>query len=107
MRPNARRFADDGDIDMVDQAAGPRDEIARMNDKMVRRGATPLRITGWEMIANISQSCSTEQCICERVEGDIGVAMTRQSPVMRNANATKPKVLTGLEAVYIETQSCA
>lgn len=79
MRPQLRRLADEGGVDMVDPAAARLDQSARMLDKEGGGGAAPLRIRGREVDADIALSDRAEQRVGDRVEQHVGVAMALEA----------------------------
>ena len=75
VRTNSGRLADQGDVDMVDTPASRLDQRSGMLDERGGSGATPLRVAGRKMIADVAGADRPEQGVGERVEQDIGVAM--------------------------------
>jgi len=61
MGADFRRFADDGDIDMVDHALPRRHALRGEGEELVRPRAAPLRVGGGKVAADIALGQRAEQ----------------------------------------------
>src|SRR6476659_6941807 len=101
MRPDFGPFADDGDIDMIDDAAPGRHQGRGVVEELPGRRAAPTLI-GWrEMLADIAFADTAEQRIGDGMQSDIGVGMTFQAVTVREFDAAQPDVIAILELVNV------
>ncbi len=107
MRANARRLADDVDIDMADAAAAFGEALDGEGQEAVRRRVAPLRIARREMHADIAVGQRAEDGIGERVQHDVGVGMADQGLAMRDTDATESDVIAGAESVHVDASAGA
>ena len=78
MRPDPRRLAHDGEIEMRDAAAARGDALDREGEEAVGRGAAPLRIAGRKMRADVAVGQRAEDGVGQRMQRDVGVGMADQ-----------------------------
>ncbi len=81
-----------------------RDEVAGVGEEAVGARALPLRVARREMGADVAGADRPEQCVGQRVEPDVGVAVADQAVAMRHADAAQPQVVAGAEAVDVEAE---
>src|SRR3546814_15616311 len=65
-------------------------------------GTTPLRIRGWEMLADIACAQRSQNRIGQGVQPDIRVGMAEQALVMRYHDAAQGHMVAGTEAMHVE-----
>jgi tRNA-dihydrouridine synthase B len=105
MGTDARRLADDRDVDMGDHAAALFDQRPRAIEEQRRGRAAPLRV-GWrEMVANVAAADRAENGIRQRVEHHVGVAMARKPLAVGNEDAAEPQFLTRRKGVNVEAEA--
>src|SRR4051794_25698729 len=106
MRTDPRAFADDINVEMRDAAAARLQSLDREGDKAVGRRATPARIAGREMRANVAVGQRAENGIDHGMQDDVGVGVPNQAPVVRDANATEYDMIAGIarcpKGVHVE-----
>ena len=56
-------------------------------------GAAPLRVRRREMVADVAGAERAEDRVGQRVEDDVGVAMAREAPVVRDTDAAEPELV--------------
>ena len=105
MRSDPRRFANDGEVDMVDDAAATLDQRAGVLDKARRGHTAPLWVTGREVVADVAFTGRAEQRVGDRMQCDVRVAVADQSALMGDTHAAKPQVMAKAEGVDIEAQA--
>jgi hypothetical protein len=93
-------LADEGEIDMHDRAA-TRFQPATASEEQLRHRATPARVRRREVNADVTVCDRAEQCIGKRVHADIGVAMTDQRLVMRDAHAAQDHRIAWTERMHV------
>ena len=69
----------------------------------IGRSAAPLRVARREMGPDITVGESAENCICQCMQGDVGIRMTGEGLRMRNADSPECHVIARAESVDIET----
>ena len=79
MRADARRLADDGDVEMGDAPAAGAHPLDREGEEPVGGSAAPLRIARRKMHADIAFGERAEDRVDQRVQHDVGVGMAGQS----------------------------
>ena len=107
MWADARRLADDSDVEVCDPPAACPHPLDRERQEPVGGGAPPLRIGGRKVYANVAVRNRTEQRINKGVKNHIGVRMSRQTPLERNANAAQHHVVAIAELLHVETEAGA
>ena len=61
MRTDFRLLRDDGDVNMIDDAAAFRNEPGCMSKEKVGRGTLPLRVRGGEVLADVTKPRRSQQ----------------------------------------------
>ena len=87
---------------LADGAAARAHAFGRMGEEDLRRRSLPLRIGGWEMLADVALSKRAVERIGERVQADVSVGMAAERRGMGDANAAQPHVIAEREGVNIE-----
>ena len=75
VRADARRLADDVDVEMGDAAAACVDALDRESEEAVGGGAAPLRIARRKMHADVAVGERAEDGVGERMQHHVGVGM--------------------------------
>ena len=107
MGADARRLADDRDVEMGDAPAACAHPIDREREEAIGGGAAPLRIGGREMHADIAFGKRAENGVHERMQDDVGIGMAGQSAPMRDAHAAEHDVIAVAELVDVEAEAGA
>ena len=102
VRPDARRLADDGDIEMRDPAAAlvTRSTANFRNwsdDAPRQRGSLGEKCLPMSPSASAPRIASTSAC-----ERDVGIRMTGQPAVVRNLDAAEPDMIAVAEGMHVE-----
>src|SRR6185369_9632695 len=100
-----RRFADYGDVGMVDAPARLLDQLAGMVEEQGRGSAAPLRIGRRKMVADVAGAQRAEDRVGQRVKDDVGVAMAGKALVMRDLDAAEPQFPARGEGMDVETEA--
>ncbi len=98
VRPDARRLADDGDVEMRDASAARAHALDRECEETIGGGAAPLRIARREVHADIAVGERAEDGIDQRMQHDVGIGMPGQSARMGDAHAAERDMIARVEA---------
>ena len=102
MRANARRFADDGHVEVRDHAAARAHALAGEREEPVGRGAAPLRIARRKMLADVALGERAEDGVDQRMQRHVGIRMSGDAARMRDAHAAEHDMIAVGEGVDVK-----
>ncbi len=76
--------------------------LGREGEEAVRGGATPLRITGRKVRADVALGERAQNGIDQRMQTHIRIGMSGEAAVMRDADAAEHQVIAGTERMDVE-----
>ena len=89
MRADFGPFQDQGQVNMGDRAAGFGNETSGLAQEPVGRHIAPGRITGGKMLTDVTGAERAQDGVGQGMQPDVGVGVTLQAGVVRDANATE------------------
>src|SRR5262249_46311526 len=104
VRTDARRLADDGDVEMRDASAARAHAFDREHQKTIGGSAAPMRIAGREVDPDIAVSERAEDGIDERVQNDVRIRMPGQSTRMGDAHTAEHHMIARVETMHVEAE---
>jgi len=105
MRPYARLFAGDREIQVNDSPAIKLKFFVDSGQQVPAVGITPLIVTGRKMPADITHCNRTQQSVTQCVQRDIAIRMRSQAMGMRYPHTAKHDVITPGKRVHIKSLS--
>ena len=102
MRPDARRLADHGHVEMGDEAAARRYALDGKAQETVGGGAAPLRIAGRKMGADVAFGERPENGVDQRMQHHVGIGMAGQGLAMRDAHAAEHDMIAVAEGMHVD-----
>jgi len=92
---------------MDDFGALPGDQVADMFEEVRGGRAPPLRVAGWEMLADVAGADRSEKGVGQGVKEDVGVAVADEAALVRNGDSAQPDPVAGAEGVNVEAEAGA
>ena len=108
VRREPRRFRDYGSIDVHDCEASVRDETGGLTQQPQAVGVPVRLVVGGEVAADVAQRGGAQQRVNDRVQQDVGIAVSDRMPVVRNihpADAQRPARFEAMP-VLANTYTC-
>ena len=107
MRADARRLADQREIEMHDAPAGRCQQLDGVAQEAVGRGAAPLRIGRREMLADVAGADRAQHRVGQRMQRHVGVGMPGERLAVRDGDAAQHHGVARAEAVHVEAEGRA
>ena len=107
MRADARRLADQGEVEMHDAAAARRQQLDGVAQEAVGRDAAPLRIGRREVLADVAGADRAQHGVGQRMQRHVGVGMAGEGVRVRDGDAAQHHGVARAEAVHVEAEGGA
>ena len=101
MRPDARRFREEGGVDIPRNPARLSCQTGDLAQQMLAVSVSEALVAGREVLADITERGRAEDRVGDGVEQHIGDRMPRQPPIVRNLDATEDQAASGRKAMRV------